>query len=118
MVSMNHVVLLGHLGADPKLSKTQAKKAVANLSIATNTGWKDQEGEKRERTDWHSVVVWGAQAERCAQHLEKGRLVLVTGRLQSRTWEDDEGNRRYSTEVVASRVEFLDRPKESEQCGG
>ena len=112
MGSLNQVVLFGHLGADPKLVQTKQGTSVVNLRVATNATWKNKDGEKEERTDWHQVVVWGAQAERCAEHLRKGRAVLVTGRIQSRQWVDEEGEERYATEIIAARVEFVARPTE------
>lgn len=112
MASLNQVVILGHLGADLQLAYTQGGTAVANLRVATHGTWKNREGEKEARTDWHQVVVWGQQAERCAEFLEKGRLVLVTGRLQTRQWTEDAGGTRSRTEIVAKSVEFVGRPKE------
>ena len=112
MASLNHVVILGHLGADPELRKTEAGTPVANFRVATNMVWKNKDGEREQRTDWHQVVVWGPQGERCGEMLKKGALVLVSGRIQSREWTDDEGNKRWSTEIVASHVEFVSRPKE------
>ena len=112
MVTLNHVVIMGHLGADPELRRTQAGTAVANLRVATNMIWKNKDGEKEQRTDWHHVVVWGTQGERCAEYLKKGALVLVSGRIQSREWADEEWNQRWATEIVAGTVEFLSRPSE------
>ena len=80
---------------------------MCNLSVATNEVWKDKGGQKQERTEWHRVNVWGEQAEHCSKYLAKGRMVYVEGRLQTRSWDDKEGKKRYSTEVVADRVVFL-----------
>lgn len=106
MGSVNKVILIGHLGADPELKNTSSNRAVCSLSVATNeyTG----KGDKRqERTEWHRVTVWGDQAEHCSKYLEKGRSVYVEGRLQTRSWEDKDGKKRYSTDIVADRVVFL-----------
>jgi single-strand DNA-binding protein len=107
MASVNKVMILGNLGRDPELRHTQAGKAVATLRVATNEAWTDQSGERQERTEWHSIVVWGRQAENCNQYLKKGRSVFVEGRLQTRKWQDREGNDRYTTEIVADRVQFV-----------
>jgi single-strand DNA-binding protein len=107
MASVNKAIILGNLGKDPELRNTQGGKAVATLRIATNEVWTDQAGERKERTEWHTVVVWGRQAENCKQYLKKGRSVYVEGRLQTRKWQDKEGGDRYSTEIVADRVQFV-----------
>ncbi len=107
MGSVNKVILVGNLGADPELKYTPSNRPVCNLSVATNEVWKDKGGNKQERTEWHRVNVWGEQAENCSKFLAKGRMVYVEGRLQTRSWDDKEGKKRYSTEVVADRVVFL-----------
>jgi single-strand DNA-binding protein len=107
MGSVNKVILVGNLGADPELKYTPSNRAVCNLSVATNEVWKDKSGQKQEKTEWHRVNVWGEQAEACSKYLTKGRMVYVEGRLQTRSWDDKEGKKRYSTEVVADRVVFL-----------
>lgn len=107
MASVNKAILLGNLGRDPELRHTQGGKAVATLRIATNDVWTDASGERQERTEWHTVVVWGRQAENCNQYLKKGRTVYVEGRLQTRKWQDKEGKDRYTTEIVADRVQFI-----------
>jgi single-strand DNA-binding protein len=102
-MSVNKVILIGRLGADPELKHTPAGKAVCNLSLATDEyAGKDQP----KRTEWHRVTVWGEQAESCAKFLSKGRETYVEGRLQTRSWEKD-GQKRYSTDVVADRVVFI-----------
>src|SRR5689334_6716630 len=98
---VNKVILIGNLGQDPELRYTPGGAAVANLRIATNEAWTDKNGQKQERTEWHSVVMWGKQAEIVKQYLAKGRQIYIEGRLQTRSWQDKEGNKRYSTEVVA-----------------
>ncbi len=107
MGSVNKVILIGNLGADPELKYTPSNRPVCNLSIATNEVWKDKNGQKQEKTEWHRVNVWGESAEHCSKYLAKGRTVYVEGRLQTRSWDDKEGKKRYSTEVVADRVVFL-----------
>jgi single-strand DNA-binding protein len=100
------------LGADPETKQVGNGGTVTRLSIATSEQWVDKEGQKQERTEWHRVVVWGKLAEICGRHLAKGRQVYVEGRLQTRSWEDQQGQKRYSTEVVASTVQFLGGPGE------
>src|SRR5262245_696094 len=107
MASVNKVILIGNLGADPELRYTNTGSAVANIRIATNEQWTDKNGERQERTEWHQIVVWGKQAENCGKYLRKGRSVYIEGRLQTRQWEDQSGNKRYTTEVVAQTVQFL-----------
>ena len=107
MASVNKVTILGNLGDDPELRETNSGSSVCQLSVATNERWKDKDGNSQERTEWHRVIVWGKQGESCAKYLEKGRSVYVEGRIQTRSWEDDDGNKRYVTEIVASDVQFL-----------
>ena len=106
-MGVNKVIIVGNLGADPELRYTQSGTAVANLRLATNERWSDKDGNQQERTEWHRVVVWGRQAENCEKYLAKGRQVYVEGRLQTRDWEDRDGNKRYTTEIVAQNVQFL-----------
>lgn len=107
MGSVNKVILVGNLGADPELKYTPSNRPVCRLSVATNEVWKDKSGQKQEKTEWHRVNVWGEQAENCSKFLAKGRMVYIEGRLQTRSWDDKEGKKHYSTEVVADRVVFL-----------
>ncbi len=109
MSGVNKVILVGRLGADPEIRYTQQGVGVTNFNIATSENWVDKSGEKQERTEWHRIVVWGKMAETCSQYLAKGRQVFVEGRLQTRQWEDKDGQKRYTTEVVAQTVQFLDR---------
>lgn len=111
MASVNKVILVGNLGRDPELRYTPSGMPVANLNIATNENWTDKSGEKKERTEWHRVVVWGKQAEVLSGFLSKGRQVYVEGSLQTRSWDDKSGTKRYSTEVRANRVLMLGRPE-------
>ena len=110
MASLNKVMIIGRLGADPELRFTQGNTAVATMRIATSESWTDkQSGEKKEQTEWHRVIVWGRQGENCEKYLKKGSLVYVDGGLRTREWQDKDGNRRWTTEVRAQRVQFLDR---------
>jgi single-strand DNA-binding protein len=111
MASVNKVILIGNLGRDPEVKYTQNGTAVANLNVATNEVWTDKSGQKQERTEWHRVVVWGKQAQILGEHLSKGKQVYVEGALQTRSWDDREGNKRYTTEVRAVRVLMLGRPE-------
>ena len=104
---MGKVILVGNLGRDPELRFTKDGRPVASFSIATTDRWRDQQGSQQERTEWHRIVVWGKQGENCAQYLQKGRSVYIDGRLQTREWEDRDGNKRWTTEVVAQSVQFL-----------
>lgn len=116
MASKNLWTGIGNLGNDPVLRYTGNGTAVCNLSVATNDYWKDAAGKPQERTEWHRVVVFGKQAENCAKYLRTGRQVLVEGRLQTRKWTDKNEVTRYTTEIVARRVDFLGgRPVESKQ---
>jgi single-strand DNA-binding protein len=107
MSGVNKVIVVGRLGADPEVKNVGANSTVARLSIATSENWVDKEGHKQERTEWHRVVVWGKLAEVCGKHLTKGRQVYLEGRLQTRSWEDQQGQKRYTTEIVANTVQFL-----------
>ena len=107
MASVNKVILLGNLGRDPETRYTTGGEAVTNLRIATSEQWKDKSGEKQERTEWHSVVLFGRQAEVAGEYLKKGRSVYIEGRLQTRKYTDKEGVEKYSTEVVADRMQLI-----------
>jgi single-strand DNA-binding protein len=112
MASVNKVILIGNLGADPEKRFTGSGAAVTTFNIATTERWNDKQGQKQEDTQWHRIVVWGKQAENCAQYLSKGRPCYIEGRLQTRQWDDKEGNKRYTTEIVAQRVQFLGSRKD------
>jgi single-strand DNA-binding protein len=101
MAGVNKVILVGNLGQDPELRYTQDGMAICNLSLATSDSWKDKNsGEKRERTEWHRIVIFGKLAEICGEYLKKGRQIYIEGRLQTRKWQDKEGQDRWTTEVV------------------
>lgn len=116
-MSVNKVILVGNLGADPEIRQTQGGP-VCNLRIATTEKWSDREGNRQERTEWHRVTVWGRMAENCGRFLSKGRQVYVEGRLQSREWQDKDGNNRRSWDVVAQNVQFLSGGQGGQRGGG
>lgn len=105
---VNKVILIGRLGADPEVRFTPDGTMVANLRLATNDYRKDKSGERIERTEWHRIVTFGKLAEICQSYLSKGKLTYIEGRLQTRTWEDKEGVKRSTTEIVASNMQMLD----------
>lgn len=104
---VNKVILVGNLGADPDMRYTQSGTGVCELRVATNENWTDKSGQRQERTEWHRVVVWGKRGENCSKYLSKGRQVYVEGRLRTRSWDDKDGNKRYTTEIIANDVQFL-----------
>ena len=118
MASVNKVILIGNLGRDPELRFTRDGQGVANFTLATNERWRDKDGQNQERTEWHRIVVWGKTAENCAQYLQKGRSCYIEGRIQTREWEDKEGNKRQTTEIVAQNVTFLGGRGEGGGGGG
>lgn len=105
--SVNKVILVGRLGKDPEMRFTPTGKAVTNFTMATSEIWNDQSGEKQERTEWHRIVTWGKLAENCAKLLSKGKQVYVEGRLQTRQWDDKDGNKKYTTEIIANNMQIL-----------
>jgi single-strand DNA-binding protein len=107
MSGVNKVILIGNLGANPELRYTQGQQAVANLRLATTEKWTDKSGQKQEATEWHRVVVWGKQAEIVGQYLTKGRQVYIEGSIRTRQWQDQQGQKRYTTEIVARNVQML-----------
>lgn len=106
---VNKVILIGNLGKDPELRYTPNGIAVANFSIATNERWKDKDGNYQDRTEWHRIVAWRKLAETVGEYLKKGSQVYIEGRLQTRTWEDQNGNKRSTTEIVADSLQMLGR---------
>jgi len=107
MASVNKVMLIGNLGRDPEVRYMPDGQAIANVSVATTDTWKDKSGEKQERTEWHRVAFFGKLAEIAGEYLKKGSQVYVEGRLQTRKWQDKEGQERYTTEIVAERMQML-----------
>ena len=117
MAGINKVILIGRLGSDPEVRYTPSGVAVANFNIATSEEWKDKDsGEKKERTEWHRIVAWRRLGEICGEYLSKGKQVYIEGRLQTRDWEDRDGNKRYTTEIVATDVQFLGARDSSESA--
>ncbi|MHC4429827.1 MAG: single-stranded DNA-binding protein [Planctomycetota bacterium] len=118
MAGVNKVMLIGNLGRDPEVRYTSDGKPVANFTMATTERWNDPSGERKEKTEWHRIVVWGKQAEIAGEYLRKGRQVYVEGSLQTRDWTDREGNKRQTTEVRAQRFQMLGRPGDFEAASG
>ena len=107
MASLNKVLLIGNLGADPEIRYMPSGDAIANLRIATTDTWKDKGGDKQERTEWHRVALFGKLAEIAGEYLKKGSAVYIEGRIQTRKWQDKEGQERYTTEIVANEMKML-----------
>ena len=106
-MSVNKVMLIGRLGADPEVRYTSDGVAVATFNIATNERWTNQKGEREERTEWHRIVAWRRLGEICGEYLSKGRQIYIEGRIQTRSWEDKDGNKRWTTEIVAQNMQML-----------
>jgi single-strand DNA-binding protein len=109
MARLNKVMLIGHLGKDPELRYTPGGAAVATVSLATNEPYKDKEGNWQERPEWHRLVIWNKQAENAAEYLKKGSQVFVEGRLQTRSWQDKDGQKHYTTEIIVQNFQILGR---------
>jgi len=119
MASVNKVILIGNLGADPELRFTPSGAAVANFNIATTERWKDKDGQPQERTEWHRIILWSRQAEIAKEYLRKGSSVYIEGRIQNRSYEDKDGIKRYVTEVIGQRMQLLgSRPGAPSEGGG
>lgn len=123
---LNKVMIIGHLGRDPEMRYTPSGRPVTTFSVATSRSWHSADGERHEETEWFNVVAWGSLAEICNQYLHKGQQVYVEGRLQTRRWEDTEGNKHFTTELVAKEMimlgerrdtssTYLDKPGEEEE---
>ena len=115
---LNKVMIIGRLGRDPELRYTQSGSPVATLNVATDESYTDRDGNKVDRTEWHRVSVFQRQAENCANFLAKGSLIYVEGSLQTRKWQDQQGQDRYTTEIKAQRVQFLDRKGDAPRDAG
>ena len=115
--SINKVILIGRLGRDPEVKYTPSGQAVAKFSIATDETYKDRNGEQQRRTEWHNIVAWRRLAEICGEYLVKGKLVYIEGRLQTRQWEDRDGNKRNTTEIIAREMKMLSAKGEGERSG-
>jgi single-strand DNA-binding protein len=109
MASLNRVMIIGNVGSEPEMRFTPSGKPVTSFRVATNRAYSTPEGERKEETEWFTVVAWNRLAEQCNQFLSKGRLVYAEGRLRTRMWEGQDGQKRYRTEVIANRVSFLDK---------
>ena len=108
MAGVNKVIIVGRLGKDPEVRYTPSGAAVANFTVATSEEWKDKDsGEKQERTEWHRIVAWRRLGEICGEYLHKGKEVYIEGKLQTRSWEDRDGNTKYTTEIVAQNMQML-----------
>ena len=118
MASLNRVEIIGRLGKDPEVRYSQSGNAVCNMTVATDESYTDREGNKVDRTEWHTVVCYQKQAENCGQYLKKGSLVFVEGSLQTRKWKDKQEQDRYTTEIKAQRVQFLDRKGDAPREAG
>ena len=116
-MSVNKVILVGRLGRDPEIRYTAGGQAVANFSIATDESYKDRTGERQKRTEWHRIVVWGKQAEVVQKYLKKGNEAYFEGRLQTREWQDKEGQKRTTTEIVVTDFRFLGGKSDSMAAG-
>jgi len=112
---LNKVMIIGRLGRDPEMRYTPSGRPVTTFSIATSRSWNTSDGERRSETEWFNVVAWGSLAEICKQHLNKGQQVYIEGRLQTRNWEDAEGSKHYSTEIVANEMIMLGDRREVNQ---
>ena len=115
--SVNKVRLIGHLGADPESRFTTSGSAVTNFSLATNESWKAAEGDIKDKTEWHKVVIFGKRAETAAEYMKKGQLVFIEGRLQTRSWEDKDQVKRYTTEILCDNFTMLGRKGEDGGTG-
>jgi len=105
---VNKAIIIGNLGGDPEIRYTQSGDAVANFTVATTEKWKDQQGQQQEQTEWHKIVAFKRLGEICGEYLGKGSKVYVEGRIQTRQWDDKDGNKRYTTEIVAREIKMLD----------
>ncbi len=116
---VNKAIIVGYLGQDPEVRYTQNGTAVCNLSVATSKRYKDQSGQQVDKTEWHRIVAWQRLAENCGEYLRKGSMVFVEGELETRQWQDKDGNDRWTTEIVARVIQFLDRKGDTpNQSGG
>ena len=114
MSGVNKVILVGNLGRDPEVRYTKAGQAVASFSLATSEKWTDKDGEKQEKTEWHRIVAWGELGEICGEYLSKGKQVYIEGRLQTREWEGNDGNKKHTTEIVANNMTMLGQRGQAE----
>lgn len=113
MASVNKAILVGNLGRDPELKYMPNGDAVCNFSIATTDTWKDRDGNQQEKTEWHNIVAFKKLAEICGEYLKKGKQIYIEGRIQTRSWEDKDGVKKYTTEIVANQMQMLGRRDEA-----
>jgi len=118
MAGINKAILVGRLGKDPEIRYTPSGTAIANFTMATSENYKDKDGQKQERTEWHRIVAFGKLAEICGEYLAKGKQVYIEGRIQTRSWDDKEGNKKYMTEIVANTMQMLGKPEDASALGG
>ncbi len=111
MAGVNKVILIGRLGADPEIRYTPNGTAVANFRLATSENWTNKDGQREERTEWHRIVAFGKLGEICGEYLTKGKQVYVEGRIQTRSWDDRDGNKRWTTEIIATNMQMLGSPQ-------
>ena len=116
-MNLNKVMLIGRLGRDPEIRYTNSGSAVANFSVATTETWKDKQGQRQERTEWHNIVAWGRLADFSQNYLKKGKLIYVEGRLQTRDWTDKDNVKHYKTETVANTINFMEKLSDSQGQG-
>lgn len=117
-MSVNKVILVGNLGKDPELRYTPSGTAVATFSLATTERYKDRDGQRQEKTEWHNIVAWRQLAEICGKFLHKGKQVYIEGKIQTRSYDDRDGNKRYITEIVADQMQMLGSKDDGQQGGG
>lgn len=117
MRGVNKVMILGRLGADPEIRKSDTMRTKANLRVATSESYKNAEGNWVETTEWHTIVMWGPMADRAERDLKKGSIVFVEGKLKTRSWEDQNGTKRYATEVIADSFQFVNKTDEHHKSG-
>ncbi len=118
MSGVNKAILIGRLGSDPEVRYTQSGTPVTTFNIATSENWTDKDGERQEKTEWHRIVAWKKLAEICGEYLVKGKQVYIEGRIQTREWEDRDGNKRWTTEIVAQNMQMLGDGGRQDQEGG
>ncbi|MDD5676127.1 MAG: single-stranded DNA-binding protein [Chitinivibrionales bacterium] len=118
MAGVNKVILIGNLGKDPEFKVTPGGAAVCTFSLATTERYNDRSGQRQDRTEWHNIVAWSKLAELANQYLKKGRSAYIEGRIQTRSWDDRDGNKKYRTEIVANQIQFLGSPGPQNQTAG
>lgn len=116
-MSVNKVILVGNLGKDPELKELPSGTKMTTFTMATTERYKDKQGAQQEKTEWHNIVAWGPLADICAKYLHKGKQVYIEGKIQTRTYDDRDGNKRYMTEIVANEMQMLGRPSDQGGSG-